>query len=83
MAGFFFDFRNYIMQAQPTEKPTYEVVLLDRDKNGNPTGRKVSCQSDDSKKIYSFFIQHHQTMMYRAGKKNKRAKDAKRTTNNK
>ena len=55
----------------------FELVLLDRDNEGKPTGRKVSMSSNSGSEIFDFFEQHEQLM------KNKQRKHRNKNRNKK
>lgn len=37
---------------------TFELVMLERDKNGKPTGQTVSVTTNNAVDLYGFFMKH-------------------------
>ena len=56
----------------------FQIVLLDRDKFGKPTGKKAYYSSNEGSKIEEFFLKHQEQMKARLVKlkgKSKKNKD--------
>lgn len=66
------------INAEPTtESKTFEINLLVRDSNGNPTGRRKSFATDDSGKLWEFWMKHQGRPKRKPRSKKKRIESAK------
>lgn len=61
----------------------FEIVLLDRDRFGNPNGKKNSYSSDSANDIYNFYMKHEENMRIKGAKKKSKNKVASSNPRNK
>lgn len=59
----------------------FEIVVLERDKNGLPTGRKIRYSSDSASEIWDFHHTHESTQKAKRKKKRKKKKKKKNGEN--
>jgi hypothetical protein len=50
----------------------FQIVLLDRDKNGRPTGKKFVYSSNDGSDLADFYQKHENTMKAKMSNKKRR-----------
>lgn len=60
-----------LFDQETPPRADFEIVLLDRDRHGNPTGKKRSFSSDNGSEIYDFYVKHEAIMKAIQRKKGK------------
>lgn len=55
----------------------FEIVLLERDRLGNPTGKKISYMSNEGSKICEFHDKHCEMQKAKMGKNKRKRRNKK------